>query len=258
MGARSVAAVILASLLATAPARAGGPLETETARLAPKGTFETDVAVELQTSSDGREFASPIAIAYSLSNRLEVLAEPVPITTIRPSSGVGASGVGDFELTLTGLVFTESRSRPAMALAGEVKFPTGESPTIGSGETDYTAYGVASKAFGRWDTHANLGYTVVGHPPGTSVSNTVNYAAALEWTTSPRWTLLAEIVGNTSALAEASPSSESSVTPEISGGETIGMVGARYQVAQGLKGYLGIAVDNNGAVLFRPGFSARF
>jgi len=248
---------MLLFLTSAGSAHAGAPLETETARLPPKGTFETEVSVEVQTSSDGHEFASPIALEYSLSDRVTLLAEPVPITTIRPKVGPHASGMGDLEMTLTGLLLTEGSSRPALAIAGEVKFPTGDSPVIGSGKSDFTAYGVASKRFGRLDAHVNLGYTIVGHPSGAPVKNTVNYAAAGEYSVTPRWVVVAELLGNTSAL-EAAPSSESATTPEISGGETIAMLGARYQLAPAVKACLGVAVDNNGAVLFRPGLSARF
>lgn len=257
MGARSFAAVILLLLTYTGSAQAGAPLETETARMPPKGTLETEVSLEVQTSGDGHEFASPIALEYSLTNRITLLAEPVPITTIRPNMGPHASGLGDLEMTLTGLLLPEGRSRPAFAIAGEVKFPTGDSPVIGSGKADFTGYGIASKRFGRLDTHANLGYTVIGHPSGTEVKNSVNYAAAGEYSIAPRWVVVAEVLGNTSSLP-ATSSPESVTTPEISGGETIGMLGARFEIASTMKAYLGIAVDNNGAVLFRPGLSARF
>ncbi len=257
MGSRSIAAAMLLFLVSPGSAYAGAPLETETARLPPKGTFETDVSLEVQTSSDGHEFASPIALEYSLTDRVTFLAEPVPITTIHPKVGPHASGMGDLELTLTGLLLSEGRSRPAFAIAGEVKFPTGDSPVIGSGKADFTGYGVASKRFGRVDTHVNLGYTVVGHPSGTEVKNSVNYAVAGEYSVAPRWVLVAEVLGNTSSLL-ATSAPESATTPEISGGETIGMLGARYEIAPTVKGYLGVAVDNNGAVLFRPGLSARF
>ena len=39
--------------------------------------------------------------------------------------------------------------QPALALAGELKVPTGESPLIGSDQFDYSAYAIASKRFGR-------------------------------------------------------------------------------------------------------------
>ena len=111
MSPRSFAATVLLFLTSSGSAHAGAPLETETARMPPKGTFETEASLEVQTSSDGHEFASPIAFEYSLTDRVTFLAEPVPITTIRPKVGPRASGLGDLELTLTGLVVSETRGR---------------------------------------------------------------------------------------------------------------------------------------------------
>ena len=45
---------------------------------------------------------------------------------------------------------------------------------------------------------------------------------------------------------------------EIGGAEIIGMVGMRYLVDRTVSLAFGVTVDNNGAVLFRPGVSMTF
>ena len=240
------------------PARAAAPLETETARFAPRGTFDAEGSLELQKSKDGHETALPLAFEYSLTHRLTLMAEPVPYTRIHPSATAGARGAGDIEVTLSGLLFAEAGNRPALALAGEIKIPTAEAPLIGSDEYDYAGYLVASKEFGRLDTHANFGYTIVGHPAGVAVNNTLNYALAGECSLSDRWAVVGEVLGNTSSLPENSGGSESVVTPELSGGETIGMLGARWRWTPIVTASFGVTLDNTGAVLLRPGLSARF
>lgn len=89
----------LAALLAPA-AYAGQPLETESARLAKAGHGEVEVTYEYQTSSEGKEIAAPMAFEYGISDRLEVMVEPVFYTAIRPKAGKNATGIGDTETTL--------------------------------------------------------------------------------------------------------------------------------------------------------------
>src|SRR5258705_12915629 len=109
-------------------------LETETARLLPARWWKVGNAFEFQSSSEGTEAAIPFAFEYGLSDRLELLVEPVPYTAIRPNAGRHATGAGDVEATVTGLLRHESHSVPAFALAAEVKFATARDSLIGSGE----------------------------------------------------------------------------------------------------------------------------
>src|SRR5439155_868189 len=140
--------------------RAAAPLETETARFPARGVFEADVVLEVQQSGDGRESALPLAFEYGVTDRLTLMAEPVPFTRIHPKSAPGATGIGDLEVTLSGLLLPETHGRPAFALAGEVKVPTAESMLIGSDQYDYAGYLIASKRFSKLDAHVNFGYTI--------------------------------------------------------------------------------------------------
>src|SRR2546428_10919719 len=71
------------------------PLETESARLQPGGTYELGTAFEFQSSSEGTETAVPQAIEAGVTNRFSLLVEPVPYTAVRPRGGAHATGVGD-------------------------------------------------------------------------------------------------------------------------------------------------------------------
>ncbi len=64
-------------------------LETETARPLGRGVFEVSGNFEYQTSSEGREAAVPFAAEYGLTDRLELLVEPVAWTAIRPKTVPG-------------------------------------------------------------------------------------------------------------------------------------------------------------------------
>lgn len=105
-------------------------METETARILEPGHFEISSAFEFQTDPCGKEYALPMAFEIGLYRHLELLIEPVPFTSIRPKGGEAATGVGDLETTLTYLIIEEKKYVPAVALAGEIKFPTAATITI--------------------------------------------------------------------------------------------------------------------------------
>ena len=250
--------LILIAVACVAPlARASQPLETETARTPRAHEVQIDATFERQTSEAGREIAAPLAFEYGLTDRLELLLEPVFYTSIQPKIGSGARGMGDIEATLTGVVRRETRSTPALATAFEVKIPTTHDPLIGTGKTDYTGYLIASKRMGRVDAHVNLGYSVLGRPAGVALNNVWNYAAAAEWTLSRRFDLVGEAIRITSALPEGSSEGESGVAQEIGGAETVGMLGARLHTNDGITFALGVSYDNNQAWLVRPGVTLR-
>jgi len=248
------------------------PLETETARLMAKGAFEFNTAFEYQTSKDGKEYALPMMLEYGVTDKLTLLVEPVFYTSIRPSSGDSATGIGDVEGTLQYLFLTETHSRPAMAVAVEIKFPTAKNTLIGTGKYDYTLYLIASKRFGDFDLHANLGYTFIGKPDGVSVKNTFDYAVAAEWFANKKWDIVAEVYGNTSAIKNTGEANqeqpgmmrrapfgpENPITPEIAGSETVGTIGFRYHATDAVALSLGLSYDSNQAKLISLGITVKF
>ena len=256
-------------------AHASQPLETETARLLKQGMFKVESTVEYQTSSEGSEVAIPLALEYGITDYLEVLVEPVLYSVISPKVGPGANGQGDLEITLSFLALNERDWLPAFAIAGEVKVPTASSKLIGSGEADYTPFLIASKRFGRWDAHANLGYSILGRPPGVKLDNIITYAAALEWHLE-MFDIVAEVIGNTSSSPSQSnnltppgevpdpgegdmnPAVESALTPEAVGEEVVGLIGGRYYLQPNLFLSAGVSYDNKHAVVIRPGVTWKF
>jgi len=153
-------------LLNAGAALASQPLETETARLPAAGSFVMESTAEYQSSDEGTESALPFAFEYGLTDRLELLVEPVAYTRISPKGAPGASGIGDIETTLTYRFHDESEHAPALAMALEVKIPTAHDELIGTGKTDYAGYLIASKRVGRTDLHFNLSYAAVGQANG--------------------------------------------------------------------------------------------
>jgi hypothetical protein len=158
-----VFAVALMAAQTISPAQAASQiLETETARSIGSGGFELGSNFEYQVSSEGYEIALPFAFEYGLSDRLELLVEPVAYNAIRPKVGPRATGRGDLETTVTYLTRQETVGTPAIALAGEVKFPTTHNTLIGTGRPTSPPTSPAASASAVSTPHADVGYTIVG------------------------------------------------------------------------------------------------
>jgi len=203
---------------------------------------------------------------------LEALIEPVAVVFIRPTPGQSATDVGDLETTLTYLVLEEKKYVPALALAGEVKFPTATNFAVGSGEYDYRIYGIASKRFGNVDVHFNLGYNIIGSPPGVATKNPLDYELGVEWFINPRFDLFAEINRTESAVGRSgkhgppggtivkskTAAPADTPTPEVAPRETIGSVGMRFHISSHFDVFGSVSYDNSDAKLFRTGFNVKY
>lgn len=89
--------------------RAGQPIETESTRILKGGAFEVELGAERQTSSEGTETALPLAVAYGISDRVELLVEPVPFSSIHDKGLPSQRGVGDMPVEAN----WSARSAPA-------------------------------------------------------------------------------------------------------------------------------------------------
>ena len=71
---KSWCSVLLISIIsgAVSTAMGGQPLETESARLAARGTLKVEAGLERQTSADGSEANLPAALEYSPADRVEI------------------------------------------------------------------------------------------------------------------------------------------------------------------------------------------
>ena len=251
---------VFASVSAASGSAFAQTLETETARLLEPGQFMLGGAFEVQSASEGQEYALPLSIEYGLSKRWELLVEPVIYTAIRPRSGLNATGIGDVETTLTYWFSDETDSMPALAFAAEVKIPTANNTLIGTGQVDFAGYFIASKRFGDFDVHANFGYTLVGQPAGVSLDNIFNLALATEYRINSKYELFGEVLGTVSAGQghETPDSGGGLIVPEAPTGELVGTFGFGNQVNKDLMLFCAASFDNNNAFQLRTGFTIRF
>jgi hypothetical protein len=235
-------------------------LETETARPLRAGQLEFGAGYEFQHSREGNETALPFAFELGLTSRLGLLVEPVPYTAIRPEVGPSATGPGDLEITLSYLVRKETPHTPALALAAEEKVPTARNSLIGTGKADHTAYIIASKQLGRFDTHANFGYSFVGSPRGQALSNRIMGALATEFAITRGTSIYGEVLAATTAGGGEGAAEQpgAPVAPEASGDEIFGTIGVSHSFVRGSRFSLGLTRDNVGAMQIRPGLTLWF
>jgi len=228
--------------------------ETETARVLPVGAVEAGAGVEVQLSSEGSESAIPTIVEGGIVKRIELVVEQVAFTAIRPKVGTKATGIGDLEVTLVGLALDERPKVPALALAAEVKIPTARNELIGTKQTDFTAYVILSKRFGKLDVHVNGSYAVIGKPAGVmSVDNELGFGILARYLVG-KGDVFAEVLGHTAAIPETEGMDSAA---ELSGDELSGTLGAGYWIRPWAQLYLGVSYDNNQAVLIHPGLTLK-
>lgn len=77
------------------------------------------------------------------------------------------TGLGDMSLYAKGRLIEEDKYRPALAIEGFLKVPTGDKDkSLGNGETDITIGGSLSKRYGSISGHVNPEYTFTGGSKG--------------------------------------------------------------------------------------------
>jgi hypothetical protein len=247
-------AVILACT--STPTLAKQPFETETARLPKQGHGNIQFEFEYATSDDGRDIAAPIVLEYGITNRLKLVIEPDVYASVKPKSGAAVNGFGDTEAKLVYLISEESGAAPALAIAGEVKIPTGKRPDLSSGKVDYRIFAIVSKRAGRFDLHANLGYTIVGSPVGEKLPNVIDYSVAAEYAINPKFSLVSEILGSSPLGGSNGGVLASNV--EVEGTVITGLVGAIYKVRPKTEFALAATYDSGSLLLIRAGLTFRF
>jgi hypothetical protein len=141
----------------------------------------------------------------------------------------------------------------------EEKIPTARNNLIGTGKPDHTAYIISSKRLGRFDLHANVGYTLVGSPKGQTLSNRVMGALASEFTLTPSTNLYGEVLASTAAGGGEGTATLPGVpaAPEVSGDEILTTLGVAHNFG-GARYSFGITRDNVGAIQVRPGITLWF
>lgn len=155
-------AALLGGLVAAAPARADAP---------PYATTAAEIADKPELSSflrmaghDGKHFDTfGFDLAVPLAPRWELTLVP---RFARTRGGAhDATGLGDTEVAVKYLLWSEAGDRPAIALEPNLTFPTG-GRHLGAGRIAIDIPVLISKGFGPWRVSAEVGFERVGLKAG--------------------------------------------------------------------------------------------
>lgn len=137
------------------------PLRIEDAYPLAKGELGLEGGARFLDRRQGRtRFAFQPQVLYGAfyNTQLEIggdlVTEPTSIEGAEKSGDLRVGGLYNFN--------TETLTLPALAIKLEGEFPTG----VRSSGVDATLAGILTRTFGRWRTHLNAEYTVVGSARG--------------------------------------------------------------------------------------------
>jgi Putative MetA-pathway of phenol degradation len=109
------------------------------------------------------------------------------------TAGDDATGIGDILLRTKYHFFRSESKWPDLAVVGQVNLATGdEDDLLGTGDTNFLALLVASRTYGRFTPHVNVGYEVT---TGPTEQNNLRYVVGVDAALHPRFTLTGDILG---------------------------------------------------------------
>ncbi len=113
-----------------------------------------------------------------------------------------ASGVGD--VVLRGKFRLLQGGRGGLALAGDLRLPTGEErDLLGTGATQVRGFVIASLHAGPFSPHVNAGYAWSSHASGgRKVPDEISYTGGFDWALGPRLTFAVDVLGRTFRKAQ--------------------------------------------------------
>lgn len=223
-------------------------LETETAELGKKGEGLVSNSVQFEKDKDGTRTAFTLTqFEYALTDRAEILIEPFFHEWQKPKGGKTFHGAGDLEITPSYMIVLDQEKSwvPAVVLAFKLKVPTADNPDIGTGRFDYYPYVIVGKKFGHWLLNANLGYDFISSPAGEKLSNQVIYDLSVEREITDKWSVFAEIFGNTKPTVGEK-------------GTFSGAVATEYKFTEHFNAFISVGYDTDRLFNFRPGFNFVF
>src|SRR5262245_17641097 len=106
---------------------------------------------------------TPLALRFASSSRFLLELDSDLVISQSAPGGIKATGFGDMQLGIQGVLEHEKESRPGIAVAYYIKLPTaGSSKGLGTGRVDHNFVGLVSKKFGQTVIDINAIYLLAG------------------------------------------------------------------------------------------------
>jgi hypothetical protein len=212
--------IVLFLLTSAESAFAGRPLVTEDARTVGKGKVQIEAGNYWNDDgTDGRDIMQNYTLTIGLAENLDFQVGRPFIFRI-PFDGCPCGGTGDTAFAIKYRFQEESARKPAMAVKFINNLCDGDS-VGGSGKSSSTLNFVISKKVGEITLHGNLGYTVDDWGKGFSGCDIINYSLAAEKPLSERFTLVLEVLGQSSRDLPGQASAQIGVTYQLSPSVTL-------------------------------------
>ena len=152
------------------------PIAIEDAYVIPKGEIGLEGGMTFNDRKAGKgRFGFQPQIIYGAFENTQIEIMTGLVTD--PSTVVGDDKSGDLSVATLYNFNAETIKVPAFAARVEVGFPTG----VRSRGIDTELTGVMTRSFGRWRTHLNVGYTLLGSPQQNERSGTYRIVGAVSY-----------------------------------------------------------------------------
>lgn len=176
------------------------PLNSDDAYVLPPGAVAVSVgSVYTRAHNDDDQVNLVTDLGVGLLKRLE-LSATFPYIFFDPETGSNADGFGDITIRPEWMVLSEADLRPAISIAGTIKFDNGNNDkNLGSGAVDYGGSLQVSKTFEALTLHVNVGFTAVGKPTDIEKDDTVSYNVGVEYALTQKLKLVGEMFGQSNA-----------------------------------------------------------
>jgi len=188
---------------------AGQPLSTDdTGTVEPKHLQVEMEAEYLKDNANYKETAISTTFTTGVVwDRLD-FALGVPYIWTNPSDADSENGFSDLETRLKLRFFDETDCIPSLAFTIGLKADTGDcSKGLGSGSVDFMGNFIATKCFGKFTVHGNVGYDKTGDLPEEIIYDFINLGLAGEYSLTEKFVLLCEV------YAEIATENESEQNP---------------------------------------------
>ena len=172
-----------------------GPTEARIVKSKAVAQRQQGLTLGAHAELENGDYAIPFLLEWAPTPKLTFSLEPAFGGTL-DDNGKWQRGMLDTEVTALYEFLPERRSSPSIALQLGVKMPTANNPELGTKKTDFLIGVVAAKEYVKYDLELSAGYTVLGKPTGTKLSNVFEVSLAGEWHWRPRLDLLGELTAS--------------------------------------------------------------
>jgi|SRR5215475_7082966 len=177
------------------PAR---PTFSNPAEFQKPGTLQLEYGYNANFHAPGISVAqdTPLALRFAASSRFLLELDSDVVISQSIPGGIRATGFGDMQLGIQGVLEHENRSCPGIAIAYYIKLPTASSSNgLGTGRVDHDFVALLSKKFNQTVVDINAIYLLAGRATDRGHASSAQGAIAISQNVTRRIGIQGEISG---------------------------------------------------------------